>query len=64
MKFLKRKWLLFLLIPVLIIGLLYLFRYPMMRAIGNYLVSEDPLENVQAIFVLSFLKAIRPSVLK
>ena len=53
MKFLKRKWVILLLVPILIFSILFLLRYPILRAIGNYLVSEDPLTEVQAIFVLS-----------
>lgn len=32
--------------------LMYLFREPFLRGIGNFLIKEDPLEKAEAIFVL------------
>lgn len=53
MKYLKNKWVIFLLLPIFILVLLYLFRFPICRLAGNYLVAEDPLSTVDAVFVLS-----------
>ena len=34
-------------------GILYIFRMPLMRSAGNYLIEEDSLQTADAIFVLS-----------
>ncbi|MCB9234907.1 MAG: YdcF family protein [Bacteroidia bacterium] len=49
----KRKTLLLLGIPLLILLVLFLFRQPILRAMGNYLIYNDELEPVEAIFVLA-----------
>ena len=33
--------------------LLYFFRHPLMRCVGNYLIEEDELQRTEALFVLS-----------
>ncbi len=52
-KFFTKKRIIWLSIPLLFILLLFLFRFSILRGIGNYLVYEDPIEKVEAIFVLS-----------
>lgn len=57
MKILKNKWVkgvfkgLLALLSVLI--LLFLFRYPIMKGLGNYLIYENSLEKADVVFVLS-----------
>ena len=38
---------------VLILLTLFLLRYPLLRAAGNYLIKEDPISRCEAMFVLS-----------
>ncbi|MCC6599918.1 MAG: YdcF family protein [Crocinitomicaceae bacterium] len=51
-NFLKKKWVRVWLIVFSLFFLLFLFRFPLLRGIGCYLVSEDPLESCEAYFVL------------
>lgn len=48
-----RKILLFIGAVILLIGLIFLFRIPIFKAAGNYLIKEDSLQKANAIFVLS-----------
>ena len=38
---------------IILLGILFLFRVPILHALGNVLICEEPVEKVQAIFVLS-----------
>lgn len=49
----KKKWLIRLGVLIGIALVLFLFRYPILRGMGNYLIYEDRLEQADAIFVLS-----------
>ena len=49
----KKKRLLGLLFIVLLFITLYLFKFQILYSIGNYLIKEDPIEKVDAMFVLS-----------
>lgn len=48
-----KKWRRRLIIAFGLILLLFLFRNPVLRSVGNFLVVEDPKEKVDAIYVLS-----------
>lgn len=48
-----RKLLIFLTILILFIGLLFIFRFPILQSAGDYLIEEDSLQKADAIFVLS-----------
>ena len=53
MNFLKsRNVLLFIAIPILIGIFLYLFRAPVLWSLGNFLICEDEVEQVEVLFVL------------
>lgn len=49
----KKERLIGLLFIVLILLSTYLFRFQILLSIGNYLIKEDPLEQADAMFVLS-----------
>lgn len=48
----KARWARRVLAGVVVLLFLWLFRYPLMRAAGNFLITEDPLTRVDAVFVL------------
>jgi len=48
-----KRILLFISVILLLIALLFVFRYPILRATGRFLISEDPPRKVEAIFILS-----------
>lgn len=49
----RRRWLIRISVLAGILLLIYLFRYPILRGMGNYLIREDPLSEADAVFVLS-----------
>lgn len=49
----KKKWLIRLGVLASVCLVLFLFRYPILRGLGNYLIYEDELSQADAIFVLS-----------
>jgi uncharacterized SAM-binding protein YcdF (DUF218 family) len=57
---LLRKILILLLVPVLLLGGLYVFRDAALAAVGNFLVVRDKLEPADIIFVLNGDPTVRP----
>lgn len=53
MKARSRKWLIALGVILLLLVVVFLLRIPIMRGFGHYLICEDKLEPVEAMFVLS-----------
>lgn len=51
-KIWKKRWVRVMLIASACVLLIYLFRIPILRCMGNYLVSADPLQKTEAYFVL------------
>jgi uncharacterized SAM-binding protein YcdF (DUF218 family) len=50
---LNRKWVLILIVFLLLLFGIYLFRFSILRLMGNFLIKQNPIENCDAIFVLS-----------
>lgn len=53
MKKFFRRLTRFLIVSILLIGILYLTRIPILRGIGNFLIREDTSQKVEAAFILS-----------
>ncbi|MCS7076079.1 MAG: YdcF family protein [Bacteroidia bacterium] len=49
----KKRWIIFIAAPIIIVFLLIIFRVSILRSIGNYLIYQDKLQPCEVIFVLS-----------
>jgi uncharacterized SAM-binding protein YcdF (DUF218 family) len=64
-NFLRKRWVRIFLILLVLIFLLYLFRNPILKKIGNWLASGDELQRTEAVFVLggnSYERGIEASI--